>query len=145
MKKHLSTIILILIFLIGLSLVLYPTVADYWNSLHQSRAIASYTQAVSTIDNTKYEEMWEAAGFEGDMTYAAWPQYDEAKTKASEVEIAVQILGKIKGRVTIPAEAEQDAVLEIVRADEKIGGLLEGKEIVKVIYVKGKLINLIIK
>ncbi len=91
------------------------------------------------------EEMWATAGFEGDMTYAPWPQYDEAKTKASEVEIAVQVLGKIKGRVTIPAEAEQDAVLEIVRADEKIGGLLEGKSIVKVIYVKGKLINLIIK
>ena len=91
------------------------------------------------------EEMWETAGFEGDMTYAAWPQYDEAKTKASEVEIAVQVLGKIKGRVTIPAEAEQDAVVEIVRADEKISALLEGKEIVKVIYVKGKLINLIIK
>ena len=91
------------------------------------------------------EEMWATASFEGDMTYAPWPQYDEAKTKASEVEIAVQVLGKIKGRVTIPAEAEQDAVLEIVRADEKIGGLLEGKSIVKVIYVKGKLINLIIK
>ncbi len=91
------------------------------------------------------EEMWETAGFEGDMTYAAWPQYEEAKTKASEVEIAVQILGKIKGRVMIPAEADQDAVLEIVRADEKIGGLLEGKSIVKVIYVQGKLINLIIK
>ncbi len=91
------------------------------------------------------EEMWEAAGFEGDMTYAPWPRYDEAKTKASEVEIAVQVLGKIKGRVMIPAEADQDAVLEIVRADEKIGALLEGKSIVKVIYVKGKLINLIIK
>ncbi len=91
------------------------------------------------------EEMWEAAGFEGDMTYAPWPQYDEAKTKASEVEIAVQVLGKIKGRVMIPAEADQDAVLEIVRADEKIGALLEGKSVIKVIYVKGKLINLIIK
>ena len=45
----------------------------------------------------------------------------------------------------IPAEADQDAVLEIVRADEKLGGLLEGKNIVKVIYVKGKLINLIVK
>ena len=49
MKKHLSTIILILIFLIGLSLVLYPTVADYWNSLHQSRAIATYAEEVAHI------------------------------------------------------------------------------------------------
>ncbi len=91
------------------------------------------------------EEMWEAAGFEGDMTYAAWPEYDEAKTKASEVEIAVQLLGKLKGRVMIPAEATQDDVMEIVRADEKLAALLEGKNIVKIIYVKGKLVNLIVK
>ena len=78
------------------------------------------------------EEMWQTAGFEGDMTYAAWPKYDEAKTKASEVEIAVQLLGKLK-------------VLEIVRSDEKLAALLEGKNIVKVIYVKGKLMNLIVK
>ncbi|MBQ6823487.1 MAG: class I tRNA ligase family protein, partial [Clostridia bacterium] len=91
------------------------------------------------------EEMWSAAGFEGDMTYTPWPVYDEAKTKASEVEIAVQVLGKIKGRVMIPAEATEDEVMTIVRADEKIGALLEGKNVVKVIYVKGKLINLIVK
>ncbi len=91
------------------------------------------------------EEMWETAGFEGDMTYVPWPEYDEAKTKASEVEIAVQVLGKIKSRVMIPAEATEEEVLTLVRADEKIARLLEGKTIVKVIYVKGKLINLIIK
>ncbi len=91
------------------------------------------------------EEMWETAGFEGDMTYTPWPAYDEAKTKASEVEIAVQVLGKIKSRVMIPAEATEEEVLTIVRADEKVAALLEGKNIVKVIYVKGKLINLIIK
>ena len=91
------------------------------------------------------EEMWEAAGFEGDMTYAPWPEYDEAKTKASEVEIAVQVLGKIKSRVMIPAEASEEDVLAIVRKDEKVAALLEGKNIVKVIYVKGKLINLIVK
>ncbi len=91
------------------------------------------------------EEMWETAGFAGDMTYTPWPAYDEAKTKASEVEIAVQVLGKIKSRVMIPAEATEEEVLTIVRADEKVAALLEGKNIVKVIYVKGKLINLIIK
>ena len=91
------------------------------------------------------EEMWAAAGFEGDMTYAPWPAYDEAKTKASEVEIAVQVLGKIKGRVMIPAEAAEDEVMAIVKADEKLAALLEGKAVVKVIYVKGKLINLIVK
>lgn len=61
MKKHLSTIILILIFLIGLSLVLYPTVADYWNSLHQSRAIATYAEEVANIDTEKYTAVWQDA------------------------------------------------------------------------------------
>ena len=61
MKKHLSTIILILIFLIGLSLVLYPTVADYWNSLHQSRAIATYAEEVAHIDTDKYTAVWQEA------------------------------------------------------------------------------------
>ena len=61
------------------------------------------------------------------------------------MEIAVQILGKIKSRVMIPAEAAEEAVLEIVRKDTKAGAAFEGKSIVKVIYVQGKLINLIIR
>ncbi len=91
------------------------------------------------------EEMWEIGGYEGELTYAEWPAYDEAKTKASEVEIAVQILGKIKGRVMIPAEATEEEVLELVKKDEKVSANLDDKTIVKVIYVKGKLINLIVR
>lgn len=61
MKKHVSTILLFLVFGIGLCLLLYPTVSDYWNSFHQSRAIASYTDAVSQIDDKEYERIWQAA------------------------------------------------------------------------------------
>lgn len=61
MRKHLSSIILILVFLVGLSLLLYPTVSDYWNSLHQSRAIAQYSEQVAELDNESYEEVWQAA------------------------------------------------------------------------------------
>jgi len=61
MKKHFSTILLFLVFGIGLCLLLYPTVSDYWNSFHQSRAIASYTDAVSQIDDKEYEQIWQAA------------------------------------------------------------------------------------
>lgn len=57
MKKHLSTIILILIFFVGLSLLLYPTVSDYWNSFHQSQAIAGYVETVANIDDDKYQKM----------------------------------------------------------------------------------------
>lgn len=61
MKNNRSTILLILILLIGLSLMLYPTFADWWNSFHSSRAIASYVEQVANIDDAQYEELWDAA------------------------------------------------------------------------------------
>lgn len=61
MKSHRSTILLILILLIGLSLMLYPSFADWWNSFHSSRAIASYVEQVANIDDAQYEELWDAA------------------------------------------------------------------------------------
>ena len=61
MKKHLSTIVLVAVFLAGVCLLLYPTVSDYWNSMHQTRAIASYAETVSQLDTAQYDEMWKAA------------------------------------------------------------------------------------
>lgn len=61
MRKHLSTLMLVIVLLAGLSLLLYPTVSDYWNSLHQSRAIATYTENVTGMDRTSYDEVWTAA------------------------------------------------------------------------------------
>ena len=60
-KRDFSTVILILVFLVGLSLLLYPSVSDYWNSFHQSRAIASYAEQVANIDNDRYASLWEEA------------------------------------------------------------------------------------
>lgn len=61
MKKHFSTVLLILVLFIGLSLLLYPTVSDYWNSLHQTRAIAEYAEQVADIDDMVYQELWAQA------------------------------------------------------------------------------------
>lgn len=61
MKKHGSTILLFLVFFIGLSLMLYPSFADWWNSFHQSRAVASYVEQVANMDDDKYDEIWSAA------------------------------------------------------------------------------------
>lgn len=61
MKKHWSTILLFFIFLIGLSLLLYPSFSDWWNSLHQSRAIANYTEQVAQLDSERYTQLWDAA------------------------------------------------------------------------------------
>ena len=59
MRKHLSTIVLVFLLLIGLSLLLYPTVSDYWNSFHQTRAIATYAENVAALDNASYDAIWE--------------------------------------------------------------------------------------
>ena len=91
------------------------------------------------------EELWERQGFSGTAMSAPWPQYDPAKLVASEQEIAVQVGGKLRATVIIPTDAEEAEVLAIVRQSEKMQRNLEGMEIVKVIYVKNKLINLIVK
>ena len=61
MKRHGTTIILLIVLIIGLSLLLYPTFSDWWNSMHQSRAVASYVEQVANIDEEQYAHLWEAA------------------------------------------------------------------------------------
>jgi len=91
------------------------------------------------------EEVWAELGGNGFCSAAEWPVYDESKTKVSSVEIAVQICGKLKGKIVIPAEATEDEAFEAVMADETLGALLAGKQIIKKIYVKGRLFNVVAK
>ena len=95
------------------------------------------------------EEMWEQLGFAAKYGKMAmqmpWPEYDESKTVAAHTEMAVQVNGKLKGTVTVAMDSEQDAVVEAARQVEKIAKALDGMQIVKVIFVKNKLINLIAK
>ena len=91
------------------------------------------------------DELWERFGWEGMASTSAWPAYDESKTVASEVTIAVQVGGKLKTTVTVATDSDQDAVLAAVTAEAKITKLMEGKELVKVIHVPNKLVNLILK
>ncbi|MBR6553417.1 MAG: leucine--tRNA ligase [Clostridia bacterium] len=91
------------------------------------------------------EEVWAELGGEGFCSAAEWPIYDEAKTKVAAVEIAVQICGKLRGKITIPAEATEEEAFAAVMADENLSALLNGKQIVKKIYVKGRLFNIVAK
>ena len=96
------------------------------------------------------EELWEQKGFaakyEGKMAMqCAWPEYDESKTVASSVEMAVQVSGKFKGTIIVPVDSDQDAVVEAAKASEKVAKAIAGMQIVKVIHVKNKLVNLIVK
>ena len=91
------------------------------------------------------EELWEQAGFEGMLNETSWPEYDENKIKEDEIEIPVQINGKLRARITVPAEADQDEVIAAASVDETVSRLTEGKAIVKEIYVKGKILNIVVK
>ena len=84
-------------------------------------------------------------GEKGSLLKAPWPKYDAALAKEEELEIPVQINGKLRGRVIVPADAPEDFVVTHALADEKVQSLLAGKQIVKKIFVPGKLVNIVVK
>jgi len=92
-------------------------------------------------------ELWATLGEKSNLLRHPWPQYDAALAKEDEVEVAVQINGKVRGHVLVPAEiaADKDTQRDFVLNDEKVRVLLEGKEVVKVISVPGKLVNIVVK
>ena len=96
------------------------------------------------------EELWEQKGFaakhDGKMAMQCdWPVYDESKTVASTAEMAVQVSGKFKGTIIVPVDSDQDTVVEAAKANEKVAKAIAGMQIIKVIHVKNKLVNLIVK
>jgi leucyl-tRNA synthetase len=91
------------------------------------------------------EELWETQGCDGYVADQAWPVYDESKTLDSEVEMAVQVLGKLRSTIKVPLDADDDTVQSTAVMDEKIARLIDGKEITRTIVVRNKLINLIVK
>lgn len=91
------------------------------------------------------EELWQIQGFEGLASEAEWPEHDEAKMVDTEKTIAVQINGKLRSTVVVPADSAVEVVSAAALADKKIAGYMEGMEIVKTINVPNKLINFILK
>ncbi len=90
-------------------------------------------------------ELWEMLGEKENLLKASWPKYDAALAKEEELEIPVQINGKLRSRVTVPADSTQEFVLDRALADEKVQAFVAGKQIVKKIYVPGKLVNIVVK
>jgi leucyl-tRNA synthetase len=89
------------------------------------------------------EELWHRLGHETSVSRADWPAYDEAMLREDEIEIAVQILGKLRSRVRVPADADRDALERAALEDERISELLAGKTVRKVIVVPGRLVNIV--
>ena len=91
------------------------------------------------------EELWQQAGFEGMLNEAEWPKYDEAKCADSTVEIAVQVNGKIKARINVAADIAAPDAIAAAKADGAVAAAIEGKSIIKELYVPKKLVNIVVK
>ena len=91
------------------------------------------------------EELWQQAGFEGMLNEAEWPKYDEAKCADSTVEIAVQVNGKIKVRINVAADISAPDAIATAKADGAVAAAIDGKNIIKELYVPKKLVNIVVK
>ncbi len=91
------------------------------------------------------EEIWFSNNFGGYVHEQKWPEFDASKIVEDEVEVPVQVNGKLRGVVKVPKEATQDEIMEVAKNTEAISEYLEGKEIVKVIFVKGRIFNVVVK
>ena len=107
--------------------------------------LATLAKLLSPFAPHVAEEVYSALGHTDLVSLAKWPEYDESKTVDDSVEMPVQINGKVKSVVLIPAKATKDEVLILVKADEKVAQAIEGKTIVKEIVVPGKIINIVVK
>ena len=91
------------------------------------------------------EELWQQMGGEGLLSVAPWPVYDEAKTVEDTVEMAVQVNGKLKCTIKLPADCDKQAAIDAALAEEKVQHAVEGKQMVKQIVVPGKIVNLVVR
>ena len=91
------------------------------------------------------EEIWEVMNFGGTVTDQKWPEYDEEKCKENSIEIVAQINGKVRTKLVVPADISSEDAIALAKEDEKIKEATEGKTIVKELYVKGRLVNIVVK
>ena len=125
---------------------LMSLVNDFTDKGINKAEMKTLLQLVSPFAPHIAEELWEQMGFEGLCSLSVWPEYDEEKTKDTQIEIAIQINGKFKGTVPMAADSEEADVIAAVSEDDRVKKQLSaGGSIVKTIYVKNKLVNLIIK
>ena len=106
-------------------------------------AAETFTLLLSPFAPHTCEELWEYLGHNESLAYEPWPKYDEKHLAVEEVEILVQVLGKPKARIMVPADADENAMREAALADEKVKAAIAGKTVRKVICVKGRLVNIV--
>jgi len=91
------------------------------------------------------EELWQALGHGSSLAYAPWPKFDEALTKESQIEVPLQINGKLRAKVVVPAGCSEADLEAAARGHDRLLELLDGKQIVKVVVVPGRMVNFVVK
>ncbi len=107
--------------------------------------ILKLIQLISPLAPHMAEEMWILAGREFSIFQSEWPQYDPEATVADTITIAVQVMGKLRGEIEVPADASEAEIIATAKEHDRVKAHLEGKKILKEIYVKGRLVNLVAK
>ena len=107
--------------------------------------IKTFLILISPVAPHIAEEMWQVLGFEGMLNEQSWPKWEESKTIDNEIEMAVQINGKVRGKIVIAVDATKEEANQKAMQDENIMKFIEGKNIVKEIYVPGKIYNIVVK
>ena len=107
--------------------------------------LATLAKILSPFAPHLAEEVYSMLGYEGLVSLAKWPEYDESKTIDDTIEMPVQINGKVRSIIMVPNGADKDQILKLAKSDEKVAQAMEGKSIVKEIVVPGKIINIVVK
>lgn len=112
--------------------------------VRSKKALESFVLLLAPLAPHLGEELWELLGHTQTLAYEPWPTFDPALLVDSEVEVVLQINGKVRGRVVLPVDADEEAVKAAALADPKVASLVAGKTIRKAIVVPGKLCNLVV-
>lgn len=107
--------------------------------------VEGFVKLLNPIAPHMTEEIWSVLGHQETMTYAAWPTYDESKLVSDTITIIAQVNGKLRGRIEVPATISKEEMQEIAMSNENVQNFIASKEIVKVIAVPGKLVNIVVK
>jgi leucyl-tRNA synthetase len=108
-------------------------------------AMAKLVLLLSPLAPHLCEELWQALGHAETLAYEPWPAFEEQYVRDSQIEVPVQINGKVRGKITVPADAGNAAIEAAAKSDEKIAAQLEGKQVVKSLVVPGRLVNFVVK
>lgn len=108
-------------------------------------AMQDFVKLLSPLAPHLAEELWQLLGHEASLAYEAWPKFDEALTRAAEVEIPLQVNGKLRSRITVAAEATKEELETAAMSDARIQELISGKQIVKMVVIPGRLFNVVVK